>query len=186
MTPATSSCREIARRLVEAAGDAPVSRLGGDEFAVVVDRGNASGGASSSGTRCGSRIEEPGSIRGIPVSVDASIGIALAPEDGVEVGQLVRRADVAMYAAKEARAGVVRYDIESDRNDANKLVLDDGVAHVAVERGELEVHYQPIVWRAAACSRRSRHSSAGAIRARACSCRVRSSRWPSTPVSSST
>jgi EAL domain-containing protein (putative c-di-GMP-specific phosphodiesterase class I) len=89
-------------------------------------------------------IETPGSVRGIPVSVDASIGIALAPEDGTDVGQLVRRADVAMYAAKQGRGGVMRYDVDTDRNDANKLVLMTEL-RVAVERGELEVHYQPIV-----------------------------------------
>ncbi len=51
---------------------------------------------------------------------------------------------VAMYVAKQARAGVVRYDPASDRNDAGKLVLMTEL-RVAVERGELEVHYQPIV-----------------------------------------
>jgi EAL domain-containing protein (putative c-di-GMP-specific phosphodiesterase class I) len=83
-------------------------------------------------------------VHGIPVSVDASIGIALGPDDGSEVGQLVRRGDVAMYAAKHARAGVARYESAADRNDAGKLVLMTEL-RVAVERGELEVHYQPIV-----------------------------------------
>ena len=59
-------------------------------------------------------IEAPRSVHGIPVSVDASVGIALGPDDGAEVGQLIRRADVAMYAAKHARAGVMRYDSASD------------------------------------------------------------------------
>jgi EAL domain-containing protein (putative c-di-GMP-specific phosphodiesterase class I) len=49
-----------------------------------------------------------------------------------------------MYAAKEARAGVLRYDAATDRNDASKLVLMTEL-RTAVERGELEVHYQPIV-----------------------------------------
>ena len=119
------------------------SRDSGDEFAVVKTVATPRE-AIELGHALRSRIEEAGSIRGIPVSVDASIGIALAPDDGVEVGQLVRRADVAMYAAKEGRAGVVRYSIESDRNDANKLVLMTEL-RTAVERGELEVHYQPIV-----------------------------------------
>jgi EAL domain-containing protein (putative c-di-GMP-specific phosphodiesterase class I) len=78
------------------------------------------------------------------VSVDASIGLAIGPEDGGDVGQLVRHADVAMYVAKRARVGVVRYDSAADSNDANKLSLMTEL-RVAVERGELEVHYQPIV-----------------------------------------
>jgi len=135
--------RDIAARIVEVAGDAPVSRLGGDEFAVVLAR-TTPREAVEVGHALRSTIEAPGSVRGIPVSVDASIGIALAPEDGIEVGQLLRRADVAMYAAKQGRAGVLRYDVETDRNDANKLVLMTEL-RVAVERGELEVHYQPIV-----------------------------------------
>jgi diguanylate cyclase (GGDEF)-like protein len=135
--------RDIAARLVEVAGAAPVSRLGGDEFAVVL-AGVTPGEAVELGHAFRRRIEEPGVIRSIPVSVDASIGIALAPEDGMEVNQLVRRADVAMYAAKQGRTGVVRYTREEDRNDANKLALMTDL-RAAVERGELEVHYQPIV-----------------------------------------
>ncbi len=135
--------RDIAARLVAGAGGAPVSRLGGDEFAVLLTR-TTPREAIELGHALRRSIEAPGSVRGIPVSVDASIGIALAPEDGSEVGQLVRRADVAMYAAKHGRAGVLRYDAGTDRNDASKLVLMTEL-RAAVERGELEVHYQPIV-----------------------------------------
>lgn len=135
--------REIARRLVETAGDAPVSRLGGDEFAIVLPNTTARE-AIALAYKMRRSIEEPCSIRDVPVSVDASIGVALAPTDGREVGQLIRRADVAMYAAKQARAGVLRYDATTDRNDANKLVLMTEL-RVAVERGELDVYYQPIV-----------------------------------------
>jgi len=135
--------RHVATRLVEATGGADVSRLGGDEFAVVLPSTTPQD-AVALGHAVRRAIEAPASIRGIPVAVDASIGVALAPEDGTDVTQLVRRADVAMYAAKQGRAGVVRYDVETDRNDASKLVLMTEL-RVAVERGELEVHYQPIV-----------------------------------------
>ena len=135
--------KDIGGRLVDVAGDAPVSRLGGDEFAIVL-ASTTPQQAIEFANALRSRIEAPGSIRDIPVSVDASIGIALAPDDGTDVGQLVRRADVAMYAAKQARAGVLRYDAAADRNDASKLVLMTEL-RIAVERGELDVHYQPIV-----------------------------------------
>ncbi len=134
---------EIARRLERVAGEAPVSRLGGDEFALVL-RATTPQAAVELGHAVRHSIEAPASIGGIPVSVDASVGIALAPDDGSDVSQLVRRADVAMYAAKEARAGVLRYEAATDRNDAAKLVLMTEL-RVAVERRELEVHYQPIV-----------------------------------------
>ncbi|HXY17051.1 MAG TPA: bifunctional diguanylate cyclase/phosphodiesterase [Gaiellaceae bacterium] len=135
--------RDIARRLVTIAGEAPVSRLGGDEFAIVLSPTTPQE-ALTFANRLRHGIELPGSIRDIPVSVDASIGVALAPEDGNDVGQLIRRADVAMYLAKQTRAGVTRYDPSADRNDASKLVLMTEL-RVAVEREELEVHYQPIV-----------------------------------------
>jgi diguanylate cyclase (GGDEF)-like protein len=135
--------QEIAARLVRVAGDAPVSRLGGDEFALVLQR-TTPHEAIELGIALRRSIEAPGSIRGIPVSVDASVGVALAPGDGVDVGQLVRRADVAMYAAKQARAGVLRYESAADRNDTAKLVLMTEL-RVAVEREELDVYYQPIV-----------------------------------------
>lgn len=135
--------RDIAKRLVDVAGSAPVSRLGGDEFAIVLAP-TTPRRAIEFGNALRQSIEAPGAIRDIPVSVDASVGIALAPEDGTDVGQLVRRADVAMYAAKQARAGVLRYDVSTDRNDASKLVLMTEL-RIAVEREELEVHYQPIV-----------------------------------------
>ena len=69
--------------------------------------------------------------------MDASIGIALAPDDGDDVEQLVRRADVAMYVAKQARAGVLRYDPPATATTRGKLVLMASSAR-AVERGELE------------------------------------------------
>jgi EAL domain-containing protein (putative c-di-GMP-specific phosphodiesterase class I) len=89
-------------------------------------------------------LAAPRTVRDIPVSVEASVGVALAPEDGLDVAQLVRHADVAMYAAKRARAGVLRYDREADRNDAARLVLMTEL-RAAVEAGDLDVHYQPMV-----------------------------------------
>jgi predicted signal transduction protein with EAL and GGDEF domain len=61
-------------------------------------------------------------------------------DDGTDVAQLVRRADV----AKQARAGVLRYEPGADRNDTGKLVLMTEL-RAAVERAELDVYYQPIV-----------------------------------------
>ncbi len=133
----------IADRLVDVARSAQVSRLGGDEFGVVATCATPAD-AIELGHELRRSIEAPLAIEGIPVSIDASIGVALSPDDGVDVGQLVRRADVAMYVAKAARAGVVRYDATTDRNDAGKLALMTELRS-AVERGELDVHYQPIV-----------------------------------------
>jgi diguanylate cyclase (GGDEF)-like protein len=134
---------DLADRIVAAAGDAAVSRLEGDEFALVLAP-TTPHEAVAFAHAVRRSIELPATIRGIPVSVDASVGVALAPEDGDDAGQLVRRADVAMYAARQARAGVLRYDAAFDRNDAGNLVLMTEL-RAAVERNELEVHYQPVV-----------------------------------------
>ena len=80
---------------------------------------------SSSRMRCGGASRRRARSAASRVSVDASVGIALAPEDGSDVGQLVRRADVAMYAAKQARAGVLRYDAASDRQRRQQARADD-------------------------------------------------------------
>jgi EAL domain-containing protein (putative c-di-GMP-specific phosphodiesterase class I) len=79
------------------------------------------------------------------VSAEASFGYALAPADGTDVDTLLRRADVAMYLAKESRTGHARYDSVRDHYDAGKLAL---VAELrrAIEGGELVLHYQPKAW----------------------------------------
>jgi diguanylate cyclase (GGDEF)-like protein len=160
--------RELARRLVAVAGAAPVSRLGGDEFAIVLS-GATPTQTIELGDAVRRTVEAPTFIRGIPVSVEASVGVAIAPDDGDYMGQLVRRADVAMYAAKQGRAGVLRYDPETDLNDASKLVLMTEL-RAAVERGEIEVHYQPVVTAAGGTLRsaealvRWRHPTKGLLR----------------------
>jgi len=81
----------------------------------------------------------------LPLSAEASFGYALAPADGTDVDTLLRRADVAMYLAKESRTGHARYDSVRDHYDAGKLAL---VAELrrAIEGGELVLHYQPKAW----------------------------------------
>jgi diguanylate cyclase (GGDEF)-like protein len=134
---------DIAGRVSELAGEARVYRLGGDEFAIVV-ADTTPQAALELADRVRKGIEAPAAVRGIPISVDASIGVAVAPDDGMDVSQLVQHADVAMFVAKQGRAGVMRYHVTIDRNDASKLVLMTEL-RAAVERGELEVHYQPLV-----------------------------------------
>jgi diguanylate cyclase (GGDEF)-like protein len=134
---------EIAVRLGDAVPAALVARLGGDEFGVLLTSSGPSQ-ALEAGAEMRRRIGEPFSVRGIPVWVDASIGVAVAPEHGNQTTQLIRRADVAMYAAKRGRLGVALYDPESDLNDAGRLVLMTEL-RAAIERGDLDVHYQPIV-----------------------------------------
>jgi diguanylate cyclase (GGDEF)-like protein len=134
---------ELSARFAAAVPAALLARLGGDEFGVVLPATSPSL-ALAAGAHLRRTLETPFAIREIPVFVDASVGIALAPEHGAETGQLVRRADVAMYLAKRGRSGVALYDPETDLNDAGRLVLMTELRH-AIEAEDLEVHYQPIV-----------------------------------------
>ena len=81
-------------------------------------------------------------LRGLPIAVEASIGYAVAPDDGTDVGDLLQRADVAMYVAKARHAGVVRYDVADDDYRAENLELIADFRR-GVDAGELVLHYQP-------------------------------------------
>ena len=78
-----------------------VARLGGDEFGVLIPDLPTHDEASAVAQRLLTQLREPFSIEGLTLEVDASIGIACAPEHGSAVEQLIQRADIAMYAAKE-------------------------------------------------------------------------------------
>jgi len=116
-----------------------VARLGGDEFGViltnVVD-------AERSLRRLRDVIDLEVIVNGLPLSVEASVGYVIAPEDGGDVDKLLQRADIAMYVAKDQRAGVVRYDPVQDNYDPANLSLIAELRH-AIDAGDLVLYYQP-------------------------------------------
>jgi EAL domain-containing protein (putative c-di-GMP-specific phosphodiesterase class I) len=89
-------------------------------------------------------LRRPFALRGVAVELEASIGIALCPDHGREVNTLVQRADVAMYDAKRAQAGVATYSPERDPYSADRLGLLAELRR-ALELDELLLHYQPKV-----------------------------------------
>jgi diguanylate cyclase (GGDEF)-like protein len=131
---------ELARRVNASMrpGDT-VARLGGDEFGLIL---------------CGITEPEPAllrlckvierdvEVRGLPLSVQPSIGFVIAGDAGTSIDTLLQHADVAMYAAKAQHAGVVRYIPELDHYDAANLSLVGELRH-AISDGELVLHYQP-------------------------------------------
>jgi diguanylate cyclase (GGDEF)-like protein/PAS domain S-box-containing protein len=120
-----------------------VARLGGDEFAIVLpDTG--SDGAVWIARKVLATIEEPIMLEDCTVNVGASIGIALYPEHGKEVSSLLRRADIAMYHAKQSGLGHSVYDPQKDRYTASRLSLI-GDLRRAVQNDEFVLHYQPKV-----------------------------------------
>ena len=138
---------DVARRMQESVRqDAFVARLGGDEFAIVASVAHDQPDARLVGLRLAERLSqvlsEPTTLAGVRVDVRASIGIALSPDHGTDVDELLARADVALYAAKEDRGTWSFYDPARDCHTPERLALlaelRDGL-----DRDELVLHYQP-------------------------------------------
>ena len=99
-----------------------VARLGGDEFAVIVpdaDEAEVLGVAE----RIRASLDTPVALEGMRLEIEASIGLAMHPEHALVAEDLLRLSDVAMYVAKESRAGVVTYSSHRDRNSTDRLTL---------------------------------------------------------------
>jgi diguanylate cyclase (GGDEF)-like protein len=117
-------------------------RLGGDEFAACLTDADADYGATVA-RRIGARLEEPFYLGNVRARISASIGIAVVPKDAKNAYDLLRCADLAMYRAKLEHKIFAIYQEELDGH-ANRLGLVEEL-RVAIERRELELHYQPQV-----------------------------------------
>ncbi|MFL5540621.1 MAG: putative bifunctional diguanylate cyclase/phosphodiesterase, partial [Longimicrobiaceae bacterium] len=119
-----------------------VARLGGDEFGILLRKAGGREEAIPAIERICESVERPVTVQGLPLSVEASIGIALYPDDGRDVDALLQRADVAMYAAKEGNSPYVFYDEALDHRDPTRVMLV-GELRRAIEERELVLFYQP-------------------------------------------
>ena len=122
-----------------------VARLGGDEFAIVQTKVRSTADVTELVERVFDAIREPFECLGHQLSTDASIGIALAPEHGVDLDQILKNADLAMYAAKSAGRRTYRFfepDMDAQVKARRKLELD---LRQAIADEALEVYYQPCV-----------------------------------------
>ena len=121
-----------------------VARLGGDEFAVYLPEVDGPRAAADVAIRIQQALAEPFQLEDVALELEVSIGIALFPEQGRDVEQLLRRADVAMYLAKEQHTQVEVYDPARDRHSTGRLGLLAALRK-ALEADELDLHYQPKV-----------------------------------------
>ena len=121
-----------------------VARIGGDEFSVLLQQLSSSAHA---GKVCGKIIEslsEPVQLQGSKVIVTASIGIALIPDDGTDVSEVMKNADLAMYSAKESGRNNYQYfsramnEVMSTRVELETEMMD------ALSAEQFVVYYQPI------------------------------------------
>ncbi len=122
-----------------------IARLGGDEFAVIQTGIQSSAEVLSFVTRIYQAIRQPYHCLGHQLSTDASIGIALAPQDGTDLDQLVKNADLAMYGAKaEGRRTHRFFEPEMDASARARLSMEQDLRQALVNGG-FEIHYQPLV-----------------------------------------
>ena len=133
---------EVASRITAAAPlGSTVARLGGDEFAMLVPSTSAEE-AMAVARMLHDAVAAPCVLDGLAVDVVASFGIALAPMHGHEENVLLKRADLAMYAAKSSGTGVELYDAVRDDYSPRRLALATELRG-AIERDELTLQYQP-------------------------------------------
>jgi diguanylate cyclase (GGDEF)-like protein/PAS domain S-box-containing protein len=135
-------CRLSGRLNEHAAGKHFVSRLGGDEFALLINPVRNQVSAEVAAAALAARIEVPFTLRDLSLNVEASVGIALYPDHATTMKDLLRCADVAMYAAKQRRSRISTYDATADRNSIRHLTLT-GELKRAVEDNVMRLEYQP-------------------------------------------
>ncbi len=138
--------QEVAKRLKSVLRMEDVlARLGGDEFAIVVRNVESRAGLATLANRLVEAVVQPYEINDYRIRSSVSIGIAVGPDDGENADDLLMAADLALYAVKGTNRGTFQFyhsSMNRDLNDRRQLELD---LREAIERKELELHYQPIV-----------------------------------------
>jgi len=136
---------DTARRLADISRTADtVARLGGDEFVILYESLADIADAVHIARRILEMLDTPFDLDGNEAFVSASVGIAFASHDDTP-DDLLRKADVAMYRAKEA--GRSRYEIFDEEMQAwaDRRLATENALRYAIDRGELKVHFQPTV-----------------------------------------
>ncbi len=138
--------QEVAKRLKTALPGAEVlARLGGDEFAVVAPSFESRAALEGLANSLVETVVEPYEIDGYQIRSSVSIGIAVGPDDGQNADDLLMAADLALYAVKAGSRGTYKFYqkwMNKELNDRRQTELD---LREALERSELELHYQPII-----------------------------------------
>ena len=138
--------QQVAERLttaVQARGE--IGRLGGDEFQVLIPDMDDRGELGEMAKKIITMIAQPYSLRDGRATIGCSVGIAIAPYDGLERDALTRAADLALYASKNGGRGQFRFyagDLEHEASLRRRMEED---LAGAVERGDFTLEYQPVV-----------------------------------------
>ena len=138
--------RAVAKRLVDEVGaDGHVGRMGGDEFAIVITDAQSRKKVEQMADRIIVSIKEPYMIDQTEIRIGVSIGCAFGPIDGATVDDLILKADLALYQAKDAGRGVARYfssELQSEQEDRVRLEQD---LRQAIASKQFHLAFQPLV-----------------------------------------
>lgn len=138
--------KQVAKRIRTIIGDrGEIGRLGGDEFQVILPDLDDRGKLGEIADKIVKIVSQPYPIDDKSAIIGTSIGIAIAPYDGVEKDELIRSSDLALYAAKNSGRGQFRFysaDLK-DEEEERRLLVED--LREALENDQLELHYQPVV-----------------------------------------
>jgi diguanylate cyclase (GGDEF)-like protein len=136
--------RTVGDRLTKVLRDSDtVCRQGGDEFLILLGDVRDRSDVAEIGEKLLGQLTAPFLLDGLEVSTSGSMGIAMYPNDGADFDELLKRADIAMYAAKDAGRNAIRFFA----NEMSLSVLEDvhlvSGMRTALARGEFMLHYQP-------------------------------------------
>lgn len=122
-----------------------LARLGGDEFIILLPKIDSSIDAAKVSSRILEMMKVPFQLDGQEVYSGTSIGISLFPDDGIEVDDLIKRADAAMYQAKEQGRNNFQFYSASYNLAAFEHISLEGKLRRALKNNELELYYQPLL-----------------------------------------
>lgn len=135
--------KEIRPRLTQRLSpDDLLARLGGDEFAVLIRNFANEKDLVNKAKHIIDAIRQPFSIDGLTVQIGASLGVAISPMHGIEAGELMKCADIAMYHAKVNRLGFAFYSKNLDRHSRERLTMLSDVT-AALKHEQFVLHFHP-------------------------------------------
>ena len=137
---------EVASRLRDCArASDTIARLGGDEFVLVLEGVEHSADATPAATHILRAFAAPLDLEGRRLDISASIGVVLYPDDGGDVDTLMRNADTAMYQAKALGRNNFQFYAPFMNEQAHARFEVETALRQALEKGEFELHYQPLM-----------------------------------------
>ncbi len=136
-------CQVAERLQCQLRNEDMIARLGGDEFAVLVEGVAHAEDAGAVADKLHAAFKENFHLDGHALYLSASTGISLYPGDGSDAATLMRNADAAMYRAKDQGRDNYQYYTQELTHSANERLALAGDLRLAIERGQMELYYQP-------------------------------------------